>query len=72
MQVSGKIGRESVRKSNMQTSRQTRAVFGQKDKMLRFFFAQARAIFGQKFEYADFGAKLGIFLVKFLPRVEFG
>ena len=29
------------------------------------FFAQTRAIFGQKFEYADFGAKLGIFSVKF-------
>ena len=61
VQVSGKIGRESVRKSNIQISRQTQVVFGQKIKCLGFF-EQARAIFGQKFEYADFGAKIGDFL----------
>ena len=36
------------------------------------FFEQTHAICGQKFEYADFWAKLGMFLVEFLPKVEFG
>ena len=45
--------------------------FRSETKMFRFF-AQTRAIFGQKFECADFGTKLGIFLVKFLRKVEFG
>ena len=55
----------------MQTYKANSGGFRSEHKMLRFF-AQTRAIFGQKLEYADFGAKLGIFLVKFLPRVEFG
>ena len=83
----GKLKRFSVRNLKCAGFWKNRARTGQKiqsadvransggfrsdNNMLRFF-EQSCAVFGQQCEYADFWAKLGIFLVKFLPKVEFG